>query len=79
MDKENVVYILFSHKKGGNPAIYNNMDGPWGHYANEVGQAENDKYYMTSFTCEIYKNQAHRNREQIGGCQRQWMGQGVGW
>ena len=37
MDKENVVYIyngiLFSHKKEGNPAIHNNMDGTWGHYA----------------------------------------------
>lgn len=32
MDKEDVVYmhyeILLSHEKGGNPTIYNNMDGP---------------------------------------------------
>ena len=25
--------ILFRHKKEGNSAIWNNMDGPWGHYA----------------------------------------------
>ena len=25
--------ILFNHKKEGNPAICDNMDGPWGHYA----------------------------------------------
>ena len=25
--------ILFSHKKEGNPAICNNMDGTWGSYA----------------------------------------------
>ena len=24
--------ILFSHKKEGNPAICDNMDGLWGHY-----------------------------------------------
>ena len=25
-------WILFSHRNGGNPDIYN-IDGPWGHYA----------------------------------------------
>ena len=25
--------ILFSHKKEGNLAIFDNMDRPWGHYA----------------------------------------------
>ena len=25
--------ILFSYKKGGNPAICDNIDGLWGHYA----------------------------------------------
>ena len=38
MDKENVYThtnngILFSHKKEGNPAICENMNGPQGHYA----------------------------------------------
>ena len=25
--------VLLSREKEGNPAIHNNMDGPWGHYA----------------------------------------------
>ena len=37
MDKEDVVYvqnrILLSHKKRWNPAISDNVDGPWGHCA----------------------------------------------
>ena len=37
--------------KEGYPAIYDNMDGHWGHYANETNQAEKDKYYMISFIC----------------------------
>ena len=30
-----IVYngILYSHEKEGNPAIYYNMDEPWGRYA----------------------------------------------
>ena len=37
--KEDVVYVYiyngipFSHEKEENPAICDNMDGPWGHYA----------------------------------------------
>ena len=35
-DKQNVVYvyngILFTHEKEENPAIYDNMDGPWEQY-----------------------------------------------
>ena len=27
------IWILFSRKKEGNPSTYDNMDGPWGHYA----------------------------------------------
>ena len=39
MDKEDVTcismsrYILVKHRKEGNLAIYNSMDGPWGHYS----------------------------------------------
>ena len=37
MDKENEAYVYnrisFSHKKEGNPAICDNMDGPRGYYA----------------------------------------------
>ena len=36
MAKENTMYIhngiLFSHEKEGNPAMNNNMAGPWGYY-----------------------------------------------
>ena len=28
----NKFVVWFSHEKEGNPAICNNMDGPWGHY-----------------------------------------------
>ena len=37
MDKGDAVYIhnglLLRHKKWWNPAICDNMDGPWGYYA----------------------------------------------
>jgi len=38
MGREDVVVyiydgILFSHEKERNPATWDNMDGPWGHYA----------------------------------------------
>ena len=37
LDKKDLVYIsngiLFSHEKEGNPAICDNMVGPWMHYA----------------------------------------------
>lgn len=29
--------VLFSHEKGGYPAIYENMDGHWAYYT-EIGQ-----------------------------------------
>ena len=35
--------ILFSHEKEGNPAICNNMDGPWGHYAQWNKSKKKDK------------------------------------
>ena len=28
-----MIWILFSHERKGNPAICDNMDGPWEHYA----------------------------------------------
>ena len=37
MDEEDMMYIynkiLSSHEKEGNPAIFDNMGGPWRHYA----------------------------------------------
>ena len=40
--------ILFSHTKEGNPAIYENIDGPWGHYPYEINQTEKDTYCKIS-------------------------------
>ena len=43
---------------------------------NEISQTEKVKYHMISHICKIKirnkqeKTQAHRCREQIGGCQR---------
>ena len=46
VDKENVGYIhngiLFSHEKEGNPAICNDTDELWGHYA-KWNKPEKDK------------------------------------
>ena len=43
----------------------------------ETSQAEKDKYCMLSLIYGIYKNQIHRNREQIGGYQK-WRVAGGG-
>ena len=44
MDKEVVVYIhngiLLSHKNKGNPAIWENMNGPWSITLNEISQIQ---------------------------------------
>ena len=43
--------ILLRHKKEGNFAIYNNMDGLGGYYLSEINHTEKDKYiikYMES-------------------------------
>ena len=36
------------------------MDGLGGYYAkSEISKTENDKYYMVSLICEIYKNKTN--------------------
>ena len=52
MDKQNVVYITteyYSVIKEGNPAICNNLDVPWGHYAkwNELDRKREILYNFT--------------------------------
>ena len=51
MDKEAVIHIYnaisFIYGKEGNPPNCNNMDGPWGHYANWT-KSEKDKYCLIS-------------------------------
>ena len=69
-----VVYnLLFSHRKEGNPAICDHMDGSWGHYA-KWNKSEKDKYCMFKYG-EL--NWILRDREKIGGCQRQGGGRDV--
>ena len=47
--------LLFTHKKWENPAIYNNMDGPWRHMLSKTSQTKKDKNCMISFICGILK------------------------
>ena len=53
MDKETVVSgnnrILFSHEKEGNPAICNNLGGPWGHYA-KWDKSDRERQILHDFT-----------------------------
>ena len=53
------------------------MNGPWGHYAKWHESDKKDKYHMIYLICTTEKQQqAHRYREEIGGCQM--GGWGVG-
>ena len=36
--------VLFSYRKGRNPATCNHMDRPWGIMLNEISQTVKDKY-----------------------------------
>ena len=63
--------ILFSHRKERNLAIYNNIDGTWGHYAkwnksDRERQIPYDLTYMWNLKTKTIKTikQAHRYREQ---------------
>lgn len=38
-----------------NSVTWDNMDGPGGHYANELNLTEKDKYLLVSFTCGLLK------------------------
>ena len=48
---------------------------------NGISKTEKDKYFMISHICGIFKTrknknpEAHRYKEQIGGCQRQGKGE----
>ena len=60
MDKKDVVYIhhgiLLNHEKGGYPAICNNMDGPWGHYAEwDKPDIERQILYDNTYMCNLKK------------------------
>ena len=72
--------ILFSNKKEWNPAIWDNMNGPWGH-CTKWNKSETDKYnyalpYMWNLTkTKQNKKQAQKNSEnKTGDWQRQEVG-----
>ena len=62
--------------KEGYPAICDNMDGPWGHYAT-WDKSEKTNTIWSHLHVESLKKKPHRYREQIGSCQRQ--GEEGGW
>ena len=67
--------ILFSHKKG-DLAIWDNMDGLWGHYTKwNKSERERQILYHLTYMWNLRKR-TDRCREQIGGCQRQEVGVG---
>ena len=42
---------------------------------NEISQTEKDRCSMISLVFEKKQKQTYRNREQIGGCQREGVGE----
>ena len=62
--------ILFSHEKEWTPAISDNLDEPWGHYA-KWSKSDKDKYYMISHIWDLksqtQRNTKERNIVELGG------------
>ena len=68
---------ILSHKKEANPAMCDNMDGPWWHYAmwNKLNTVWSHLY--VEFKWEKKKRQwTHRFREEIGGHWSEGVGGG---
>lgn len=51
--------ILFSHEKGGYPAIGNKTDGPWAHDPKWDKSNGERQYCLMSLTCGIWKSQTY--------------------
>ena len=66
--------VLFSHKKEWNPAIGDNMDGPWGRYAK---WEKSDQVYMWKKKKKPHKNLIEK--DLIFGYQRSEVGRGRIW
>ena len=67
---EDVVYvyngILFNHKKEENPAICDNMDGPWGHYVGEISQRKtNSPRYHLYVESKINNNNKTQQQRKV--------------
>ena len=41
----------------------------------EISQTEKDKHHVISLICGTKNKQTHRYRQQVGGCQRQGVGE----
>lgn len=48
--------ILFDNEKEGNPAIFSNMNGPWGYCAKWDKSDRKKTYNVISLLCEILKS-----------------------
>ena len=55
-------WILFNHDKGVYPAICNNMDGSWGHYANWDVRLRKTNTLRYHLAMESRKSWIHKNR-----------------
>lgn len=56
--------ILFSHKEKNETTIWDNRDGPRGHYA-KWNKSEKDKYLMISLCAESKKTNNKQNKTEI--------------
>ena len=46
-----MIIVLFRHEKKGNPVIWNDMDGPWGHYAKWDKSGIVVQIYIINYAC----------------------------
>ena len=76
------MYVLLSHKKEWNLAIYNNTDGHRGYYA-KWNKSDTERQIPYDLTFEPKKQkwtnitkqkQTYRYREKTGDCQGEWGG-----
>ena len=80
MDKKDVVHIhsgFHCHKKGRYPAICNNMDGPWVHYAKwDKSDRERQILYIITYMRNPPKNQSYKKQRVRWWLPGDWCGSG---
>ena len=63
---KDVVYILLSYEKKGNPTIFNNMAGPWGHYAKwDESDKEKQILYDSSDMWNLKRNEFQKTDSEV--------------
>lgn len=84
MAREGVIHTHMntSHQSEWNFTIYNNIGGPWGHYAkwnksNRERSISHDFSHMEDLKTNQSENQAYRYRGQICPCSRQGVEVGI--